>query len=209
MEGLKGFALVLAGTRVPIESIELDVFDLDGRQIKQQIRLPAVIQASADEYALQMLPDRFMVIVNHHKATGQRIGVLETAARRFVEEYAGRKGVGAVGHNFTGTFKSPLGAASDFFRHVAWPADFATAVGGKDPVMSISVRVPSAVGTSRGLRLEPSAEDPTRVFYDINVAWGEPVEMGELDLDAALSRFGDSFDEASQLVERLMAIGPT
>jgi hypothetical protein len=208
VEGLETFNIVLAGSNFPVDKIQLEDFDFGGPEIAVQFRLPRIIQASAGEYELQILPDRFQVAAVGPSPSPDRIAVLQRAALTFADEYTAKRSIGAVGHNFVGIFSSSLGTANHFMKHLAWRDDFATVMGASsEPALSLTTSIVINDDEIRTLRLEPRLRDETRVYYDLNFAWGTADKPLQLPVRDVVDRYADSVKVGTELISRLTLLG--
>lgn len=208
MEGLETFNIVLAGSNFPVDKVQLEDFDFDGLETQLNFRLPRILQASAGEYAMQILPDRFQVAVLGTVPSLDRITVLKRAALTFVDEYTAKRAISAVGHNFVGMFSSSLGSATDFMKHLAWRDDFARAMGDpSDPILSLSATIPVSDEESRTLRLEPRVRDEAHVYYDLNFNWGTAEKPLQSAVRDVVDRYPDSVKFGTELIGRLASLG--
>jgi hypothetical protein len=206
--GLQAFNVVLAGTGFPVQQVQVQDFVFNGHHPKVEIQVSQALQAGVDEYSIQVVSERFQVTATAGKATQHRIQAITTAAATFAQEYAGKRAISAVGHNFSGSFASPLGSASTFMQHIAWRDDFAAAIASEDePVLSLTTRFRRGDQTGSVIRLEPLAGDDAKVFYDLNFSWGAPGEPLPFSVSELLERYPDSLAEASKLIEDLAALG--
>jgi hypothetical protein len=208
VQGLETFNIVLVGSNFPVDKVQLEDFDFDGLETQVQFRLPRILQASAGEYALQILPDRFQIAVIGPTPSPDRIALLKRAALTFADEYTAKRAISAVGHNFVGAFSSSLGSANDFMKHLAWRDDFAKVIAGtSDPILSLTTTIPITDEESRTLRLEPRIRDETHVYYDLNFNWGtadKPLKSAVRDV---VDRYSDSVKVGTELIGRLASLG--
>ena len=208
MLGLRMFNIVFAGTGFPVQQIQASDFEFHGHRLKVDLQVAQAFQGTVDEYTVQIFSERFQVGAAAAKATRYRIDALRKAALLFTEEYAARRSVAAVGHNFTGSFESSFANAGEFMKHLAWRDDFASIVGSEEePTLSLTTRFQRGDRTASVVRLEPAAEDETRVFYDINFSWGKPGEPLPFGLADILSKYEDSLSDATILVDSLARLG--
>jgi hypothetical protein len=208
MLGLRMFNVVFAGTGFPVQQIQATDFEFHGHRLKVDLHVAQAFQATVDEFTVQLLSERFQVGAAAGKATKHRIEALCKAALTFADEYAGKRSISAVGHNFAGSFDSAFGSANAFMRHISWQDDFASIIASEEePTLSLTTRFHRGDRTASVIRLEPSAEDDGKVFYDINFSWGKPGEPLPLGVPEILSRYEDSLREASDIVEDLARLG--
>lgn len=209
MIGLRAFNLVLVGKGFPVDQVNADDFSFNGSIPNTTMKLPQLLQAATDEYTLQLLPDRLQVQAAASKATQYRIQAIISNAKKFVEDFASKRSITAIGHNFIGTFASPIGDAAAFMEFLAWPDGINEVLSPlTQPTISWSARYKLAEDTLCLVRLEPSSDDPSRVFYDLNLTWGNPEARTPVpDVFELLERFPRSSDEASVIVDGLAAFG--
>ena len=208
MLGLRAFNVVLAGTSFPVQQVQVQDFVFNGHHPKVEIQVSQALQATVDEYSIQVISERFQVTARADKATRNRIEAITAAAATFAQEYAGKRAISAVGHNFSGSFDSSLGSAGAFMKHIAWRDDFAAAIAGEDePILSLTTRFRRGDQTGSVIRLEPLAGDDSKVFYDLNFSWGAPGETLSFAVQELLERYPGSLAEASQLIEDLATLG--
>ncbi len=210
MQGLDAFNIVLVGANFSVERIQLSDFSFGGLEPEIEFRIPQALQVSAGEYFLQVLPGRFQVGVNSSQATPARLRILTDACLAFIEGYTTKRGVIAIGHNFSGNLESSIGAADDFMRYIAWREDFAAAVG-DDPGSRLSLAVKSDQRPnderSRTIRLEPLTTDNAKLFYDLNYNWGDvetPLRTPAADV---VESFSESLKLGTELIDKIAAIG--
>lgn len=210
MLGLRVFNIVLLGGGVGVQQLNLQDFDFHGQRLEEQIRVPVALRASAGEYVLEAVPDRFQILVEANKATGYRLEALQANARRYVEDYAGRRSITAVGHNFSGAFDPAGGSPAALMNHLAWRSDFAAAVGVESAAaLSVTTRFDAGHGTFATIRLEPDATDATKVFYDINYSYGWP-QLGlaiSVPVDDAIEAYSVSVEHGTAMLHRLASLG--
>jgi hypothetical protein len=207
VQGLETFNIVLAGSNFPVDKVQLEDFDFDGFDIQVQFRLARILQASAGQYTLQILPDRFQVGCVDPSLSPDRIALLKRATLTFVDEYTAKRSISAVGHNFVGTFSSSIGSATDFMKHLAWRDDFASVIGGSsDPVLSLGTTIQVTDEESRTLRLEPSIRDGARVYYELNFNWGTTDRPLHSTVRDVVDRYSDSVKVGAELIGRLSSL---
>ena len=208
MQGLESFNITVVGANFPVQQAQIEDFDFNGQEPEVQLRLQQVLQARAGDYALAILPERFQVGVLASQATPERIDVLKRATLTFINEYGSHRSLIAIGHNFTGTFTSVLGTASDFMKHIAWRDDFAAAMEvPSDPTLSLTSSVEIGDGQTRTLRVEPRTKDPEQVFYDLNFNWGSVDEPIGDKIRESVEHFNESLKLGGELIERLASLG--
>jgi hypothetical protein len=218
VQGLESFAVVLAGAGFAVQHVQLEDFDFGGLESQVQFRLPQAIQATFGEYQVQIIPNRFQIVVTGFQPTASRIDTLKRVTLRFIEEYSTRRGVSAIGHNFNGNIETQVGSAIDFMKHVAWPSDLSEALGGSspggsgeesigDPTLSLVTTFNLTEEASRTIRLEPLVRDNSRLFYDINFNWGQLDKPLQIPVIDALEKFADSAKHASELIDRVASLG--
>lgn len=211
MQGLESFSIVLVGANFTIQRIELDDFDFGGNEPEVQFRLPQVLQLTAGEYTLQILPNRFQIIANVSQTTQKRIDTLKNVAAAFIEGYVTRRGLEAIGHNFAGTILPAIGTASQFMQYIAWREEFAAAVNldppTEVPTLSLTTTVTVSEHANRTLRLEPLLRDNSRLFYDLNFNWGKVSKPFLGSPDEVLSQFGESAKTGSELIDKVANLG--
>ena len=126
------------------------------------------------------------------------------AALTFASEYAGKRAISAIGHNFSGSFDSPVGTAADYMKHLAWSPELDEAIDSKiEPTLSLTTRFKIGDETASSVRLEPLAEDETRIFYDLNISWGRPGEPLPLPAEQIIGKYMDSVRAGGDLIARL------
>jgi hypothetical protein len=213
VQGLESFSIVLVGTNFTVQRIELDDFDFGGSVPAVQFRLPQILQLTAGEYTLQIIPNRFQLVANVSQTTQKRIDTLKNIASAFVEEYVTKRGLEAVGHNFSGNVLPAIGTASQFMQYIAWRDEFAAAVNPASstevPTLSLTTIVDISEQANRTLRLEPLLRDNSRLFYDLNFNWGKVSEPFRGSLDEVLSQFGESAKTGSELIDKIANMGAT
>jgi hypothetical protein len=212
VQGISTFGVVLAGTNFAVQSVRLEDFDFGGVEAEVQLQVSqpvAVVQATAGEYIIQITSNRFQLIASG-QPTESRIDILKRAALGFADEYASKRGIQAVGHNFTGDLKSALGTGTEFMKHIAWPADLSTALGVSstdEPVLSLVATSKISEQANRTIRLEPLVRDDSRVFYDLNFNWGQPDKPLQIPLSEVLDQFQESVRSGTELIDRIAALG--
>jgi hypothetical protein len=208
VQGLEAFNIVVTGLSFPVQRVDLDDFDFGGLQPVVQVQIQQVLQVTAGEYILQLLPDRFQITAIASQPSGTRLDVLRGVALKFITDYTTKNTVIAIGHNFTGSFASAIGSATDFMKHIAWRDDFAAAIGAaSDPTLSLTTTVAITGEETRNLRLEPRPRDNTRVYYDLNFNWGQPDKPLQVPSRDVLDRYRESLKLGADLIERLAALG--
>jgi hypothetical protein len=210
MLGLRVFNIVLLGGGVAVSQLDLREFDFHGVRLEEQLRVPVALRANAGEYVLEAIPDRFQISVESPKVTGYRLEALQANALLFATEYAGKRSITAVGHNFTGAFETAADSPEALLEHVAWRTDFANAIGvSKSLGQSVTTRFNPGHGTFATVRLEPDGTDPSKVFYDINYTFGNPQAGQRLDVpvEDAINAYGTSTEHATALLHRLSQLG--
>jgi hypothetical protein len=208
VQGLENFAVVLVGTNFSVQRLQLEDFDFGGVEPEVQFRVPQALQATAGEYVVQILPDRFQIAVKASQPTPARIEILKQVTLAFVEEYTTKHGVAAVGHNFSGDIGPALGSAADFMKYIAWRDDFATAIGATaDPVLSLTTTITVGDEETRTVRLEPFIQDNTRLFYDLNFNWGKVDKPLQIPVSEVMDHYTESVKYGTELIERLMSLG--
>jgi len=207
--GLRAFNIVLVGKGFAVEQVNAEDFSFNGSILTTGIKIPQVLQASVDEYVLQLLPDRFQVQANASKATQFRVQALVANSKLFVDEFASKRSILAVGNNFSGAFGSPVGDAAMYMGRIAWPSGMANALSSTTmPTLSWSANYSRENDDATILvRLEPLADDPARIFYDINVSWGNPAAPSKLPVFDLLDRFSQSAETAAGIVDGLTDFG--
>ena len=204
MDVLRNFNIVLAGNNFPVQQIELDDFSFLGRPLKPKLRVPVALQAVAGEFRLEVFEERLQVSVVDASPTPDKIGALQQAARTFINEYAGRKAITAVGHNFQGMAPTRLGTSAELLRRLAWRRALADVIGSTtDPVLSLGVRFRRGFETTALLRLEASIDDASQFFYDLNFSFsmvGEE-EQAKFTTLEALDAFNTSLAAGTEMIE--------
>ncbi len=206
MEELRNFNIVLAGSNFPVQQIDLDDFSFLGRPLRAGLRVPVALQAIAGEFRLDVLEERFQVSVVNASPTPDKIGTLQEAARTFINEYAGRKAITAVGHNFQGTATTQLGTGTELLKRLTWRRALAGVIGSTtDPVLSLGVRFRRGFETTSLLRLEASTDDASRFFYDLNFSFSMVGEEAQIKFTAfeALDAFNTSLAVGNEIVDGL------
>jgi hypothetical protein len=206
VEELRSFNIVLAGSNFPVQQIELDDFSFLGRPLRPGLRIPVALQAVAGEFRLEVFEERLQVSVVDASATPDKIGALQEAARTFINEYAGRKAITAVGHNFQGTATTQLGSGAELLKRLTWRRALAGIIASTtDPVPSLGVRFRRGFETTSLLRLEASIDDTSRFFYDLNFSFSMLGEEGQAKFSVleALDAFNTSLAAGTEIVEGL------
>jgi hypothetical protein len=206
VQELRSFNIVLAGSNFPVQQIELDDFSFLGRPLRPGLRIPVALQAVAGEFRLEVFEERLQVSVVDASATPDKIAALQEAARTFINEYAGRKAITAVGHNFQGTATTQLGTGTELLKRLAWRRALAGIIASTaDPVLSLGVRFRRGFETTSLLRVEASIDDTSRFFYDLNFSFSMTGEEGQAKFSAleALDAFNTSLGAGTEIVEGL------
>lgn len=207
MIGLQSVNIVLLSKGFPVEQVDVADFSFHGSTPLVKLRLPQVVQAAVNEYAIQILPDRFEVGATTSKATQHRMDALTTAAKFFLEEFASPRVITAVGHNFTGSFVATSGDARAYMTAISWPDKFAQCFGiDSVPIQSVSTKYESDAESSITIKLEPRLGDITRVNYEANVNWGDPQNPTRLPVVRLVERLPLSAEILTSLLERLSAL---
>jgi hypothetical protein len=208
VRGLDTYNIVIVGTDFSIQRVQLDDFDFGGIEPEIEFRMPQIFQVSAGEYFMQVLPGRLQVGVKSSPATPGRIRVLTQICQAFLDGYATKRSLIAVGYNFSGDVDTSFENATDFMKHIAWRDDFAVAMGtGEDLFLSLTSKIRTGDEQSRTVRLEPLATDNTRLFYDVNFNWGEADKPLQTPVSDVLAAFADSLKLGTELIDRIVAIG--
>lgn len=210
MIGLRAFNIVLVGKGFPVEQVNAEEFSFNGAIPKTTVKVPQAILAGVDEYTIQLFPERFQVQATTAKATQYRTQAVIDVAKHFVDEFVAKRSVTAIGHNFSGSFASPRGDGAAFMQFLAWPDGLNEALApAAPPSLSWSARYQMSDDTDEPVvlvRLEPSTDDPSRVFYDMNLSWGDPNAPIHPPLVELLDRLPRSAEYASTIVDRLAAL---
>jgi len=209
MIGLRTLNIVLLSKGFPVEQVTVEDFNFHGSAPVAKLKLPQLIQATVNEYAIQLLPDRFEVVATTSKATQHRMEAIVGAARFFLEEFTSPRAITAIGHNFTGSFPAKGGDAAAYMAAVSWPSWFAACfeIDGT-PTQSVTTKFDSDADSSTTVKLEPSSEDGSRIHYDINVNWGDPQGSSRLPVWELIERLPASAEILTSLVERVSAFTP-
>ncbi len=177
---------------------------------KYNLKLQQALQASAGEYFIQILPDRFQVLVASASPDTDHIATLKDIAYSFIDLYTSKRSILAVGHNFAGTFVSPMGSAADYMKHLAWRGDFASALQlASEPTLSLITSASISEDETLTVRLEPRTTDKSRVFYDLNFNWGGADKPLQTPVHEVIDRFADSLKFGEDLIDRLAKLGGT
>lgn len=217
MHGLRLCNVVLVGDSFPVAQIDLSDFSFPAGTPEPRFRIPVVVQGGVGEYSVEVTPDRFQV-TSEGKATQFRLAALQEATRDFVRDYAGRKSVLAMGHNFVGSFSPPTGTADarSFLQRLAWTPAASAALGDGASPLSVLVSIaPLAPAVAGQIKLEPLAEDPSQVFYELNISFGQTgpgalrtsSDRTPLDVDESLAALASSHQLGAELIERLRESG--
>jgi len=181
MIGLDSFNIVVVGA-FQVQELDYNDFEFHGQRVAERLRIPPVLQAGVAEYMIELVPGRFQVRAAAPKATAHRMQPIVAAAERFVDDYAGRRTIQLIGHNFAGNFAPGGGRSSeDFLADLVVLERFRVAAGEGAPLIRQTVGViwqatPLARGT---VQLEPLRSDTSKVFYNINFTIGADVVAGE------------------------------
>jgi hypothetical protein len=198
---------VLAGANFPVQQIDLDDFSFIGRPLRPQIQVGVAVQATAGEFVLDVLPERFQVAVMGSTPTPDKIAALQQACRTFIQEYAGRKGIIAVGHNFQGAAVSNYGSGADLLERLAW-SEALNGVLSSDiqPALSLSIRFRRGFETSTLLQLEAASDDPARFLYSLNFNFSMSSGAHKFSVAQALDSFDESLKAGTQIIEGLVKL---
>jgi hypothetical protein len=208
LQGLETFNIVLVGTNFNTQRVQLEDFDFGGILPEVQFRLPQLLQVTAAEYLLQVIPGRFEISARASQPSSQHFETLKRIASTFIDEYTSKRSIIAVGHNFIGNFKPSLGSASDFMKYIAWRDDFAAIMGADpNPVLSLTARTQTGDEQYRAIRLEPLTQDNARLFYDLNFNWGQAEKPLQTPATEVLDALPESAKIGTELIDRIVMLG--
>jgi hypothetical protein len=95
---MQNFNIVLVGSNIPVQNIELDDFRFRGRPLQAALRMPVALEAEARGGKLTILPERFQVAVTEPlEPAGDANSLVEMTQAFF--GYVGPRSFTATGHN--------------------------------------------------------------------------------------------------------------
>ena len=209
MDGLANFNLVLIGTNFPIDKVDLSDFKVGGERLQERLRLPIAVQASRGEYALDLLPDRFQIAVVNAAVNEARVDAIIEAARTFIEEYAGRRSVAAVGHNFSGAAVNEHAEGTSLVRSLTWHEaidDLLRSTIETKPTLQIGFRRGNE--TQATLRLE-GTPDAEKFAFDFNFHFAMNDAEQKQTVYDAINALPASYDAASSILGQLTTFDPS
>jgi hypothetical protein len=114
------FNLVMTGDNFPVQSISMDGFAFNHRQLRETMRLPLGINAETRGASVQVLPDRIQAAVVEVRNIDSDADHLTELIQPFFD-YVGPKSIKAVGHNaqFILDAAVPKSAVSDRLLNIA------------------------------------------------------------------------------------------
>lgn len=206
MIGLNNFNIVLRGDSFPVAPVDLEDFDFLGRPAVEELRLPPVLIVKAGEFRLQVAAERFQVSVVGGTATADKISALQAAARAYTTEYAGRKSISAVGHNFAGQLSADAPEVQSLATRLVdlqLVKDILTPT--NEPSAQVSIRFTRGGETRATLKLELlDADEAGLAKYDINFHYqvlGPSSKIGAMD---AIDLLEESHGHADGIVAGLL-----
>jgi|GEM_PF-6668954 len=200
---LTEFNVVLVGESFPISSIRVSDFTYRGRDLKEVLRVPVVIQAENELVAVHIMPDRFQAAVKSPDRLQIQCEGLNELVTTFLE-YVGKRTVKGVGHNARWTIPGTRSSRAALSRMLL-DAHSVEAIVGAEVLADISLQIEGPHG-SKGRIGIPTTVDAD-VTLDFNFHFETPA-LGEPSIAAAwLSESLDRVAELSALIEtRLEAL---
>lgn len=209
MDSIGNFNIVLLGANFPVDKVDLSEFRVGDQRLQERLRLPIAVQASSAEYAVELLPDRVQIAAVNCPVTDTRIEALISAARSFIEEYAGRRSVVAVGHNFAGAASNSHVEGRELIRHLTWHEAILGILGSTvDPTAVLQLMFRRGNETQAGLRLEPGSV-ADQFAYDFNFHFAMNDREQKNTVYDAINLFSDSHAAASSILDRLTTFDPS
>ncbi|UYL86882.1 hypothetical protein SEA_RAVENCO17_29 [Gordonia phage RavenCo17] len=194
--GILNFNIVLLGSNLPVDSIDLSDFSFRHRELTETLRVPVALQAEARGVKLSIFGERFEVaVVDPYDVPKDANHLVEMATTFF--EYVGPRSITATGHNAQFT----IDGTGDKKAHVQ------SALMKMDNARDLIGHDITAADAAFYLKLDAQSVTRMSIFTrnegDVVVDFNVNYDRGDLKATEAVQRFPDNLLRISDIVERL------
>ena len=195
---MQNFNIVLVGSNMPVQNIELDDFRFRGRPFNAALRMPVALEAEARGGKLTIIPERFQAAVTEplDPATDAR-NLVEMTQAFF--EYVGPRSFTATGHNAQFTIDGTAGR-KDEVRRALVDMNRASELVGRDLVgadVSVFFRLDQESVTRMAFT---TMRDDGDVLVDVNVNY----DRADLSAAEAVTRFPQNLAASTAIADNLV-----
>lgn len=196
--GMQNFNIVLIGSNIPVQNIELNDFRFRGRPLNAAVRIPVALEAEARGVKLTILPERFQAAVTEPLDPATDADNLVEMTQAFFD-YVGPRSFTATGHNAQFTIDGTA-ERKDEVRRALIDMDRASELIGRDLVgadVSASLRLDQESVTRMAFI---TTGDDGDVLVDVNVNYNR----ADLGAAEAVTRFPQNLAAITAIADNLV-----
>lgn len=190
------FSVVLTGESFPVQSIKTADFKFRHRDLTETMRVPVALQAENAFVAMQILPERFEVIVKSADHVTEQVAGVTDMLNVFLE-YVGKRTVTALGHNAQWLMKGSDARKSELVQQLTRQDAIAEILGANPAGTDVAVKF------SRGSATQCQATFATMNDGDIVIHFNFHHDLSApgATIEAAISGLAESLRVASEIGE--------